>query len=140
MNPDNYLHPKKDNTKASRKQEDRVARRLGGTVQPGSGNGRIPVRAVRTTKYRAGRKGDVHSDLLLTECKTTEKKSISIKQDHLIKISGEAQNAMKSPAMVFTFPTMPEGVETDWAMVSLGFLCRLLEKAGLKMPSRDEDL
>lgn len=120
MNPDNYLKPKKDNTKASRKQENRVARRLGGKVQPGSGNGRIPTRAVRTTALRTGRKGDVHAELLLTECKTTDKASISIKQSHLIKISGEAHLAMKSPAMCFTFPVMPEGVETDWLLVPLG--------------------
>jgi hypothetical protein len=74
---------------------------------------------MRASRPTVGGKGDVSSELLLTECKTTAKASIPLKQAHLIKISREADQVRKSPAMVLSFPTMPEGVENDWLVVPL---------------------
>lgn len=53
----------------SRKQEKRVARSLGGTVNPGSGNG--------------ARKNDVWTDTESVELKSTRAKSYSLKLDEL---------------------------------------------------------
>lgn len=96
-----------------------MAARMRGKVQPGSGKGRYRSTPMRASRPTVGGKGDVSSELLLTECKTTAKASISLKQAHLIKISREADHVRKSPAMVLSFPTMPEGVENDWLVVPL---------------------
>lgn len=68
---------KSDNQKRSRAQEKQAAKRIGGSVQPGSGAGRA--------------KGDVrrpwHSRV---ECKFTRAKSFSLKLSELEKIEKEA--------------------------------------------------
>lgn len=138
MNPETYLTPKANRPGAKknridRTQKKRVAARMMGRVSRNSGAGHIPARSGHT-KLRVGGKGDVSSKLLLTECKTTAKASISLKQEHLIKISREAKQEMKSPAMVLSFPVMPAGVDCDWAVVSLGFLTKIMDKAGLVVP------
>lgn len=74
------------------------------------------------------------TELLLVECKITGHASIALKQSHLIKITREAALQMKSPAMVLSFPVMPSGVDSDWALVSLSFLTAALTKAGLMVP------
>lgn len=126
MNPETFLNrkpsrpgekTKRREASTSQKQEKRVAFRLKGKVQPKSGAGRVPARAVGVTSYRAGGKGDVPTDLLLCECKTTEHASISVKQEHLIKITREAKLQMKSPAMVISFPVMPDDVDEDWIIL-----------------------
>lgn len=108
-----------------------MAGRAGGKVQAGSGSGRIPARAGRVTKLRVGRKGDVSTDLLLLECKVTDKASISIKQAHLIKITREAKLVMKSPAMVISFPVMPDDTDSDWVLISMDVYKKLTEKQSL---------
>lgn len=79
--------------KYSRRQESRVARTIGGKVQANSG-------------ATAFHKGDVISDNFLIECKTatTEKASMSIKQDWIEKLKEEAF-AMNRPfwALAFNF-------------------------------------
>lgn len=83
-----------------------------------------------TTRLRSGRKGDVSTDLILVEAKTTDKASISIKQAHLIKITREANDHVprKSPMMVISFPVMPDGVSEDWVMVPIEVFKKLQEK------------
>jgi hypothetical protein len=135
MDPEAYLHRKakrpgplqKKGDSISRQQESRVAARLGVRPSRNSGAGRIPARGSSggITKLRVGGKGDVPTDLLLLECKTTGKASISLQQGHLIKISREAGLHMKSPAMVLSFPVMPEDVERDWLVVPLAVWERL---------------
>jgi len=105
---------------ASDEQEDRVAERLGGERVIGSGSGRIPAGAGSAIpRRRVGGKGDVKHDLVLVECKTTLKASISIKRDYLIKITHEAEDVRKTPSLVISFEGMPHGVEQDWALVPL---------------------
>lgn len=78
---------------ASKKQENKVAKLLGGRVQPNSG----------ATDFR---KGDVTTKDMLIECKTsmTEKKSVSIQKEWLEKNQQEAfaMNKRKS-ALCFDF-------------------------------------
>lgn len=142
MNPDRYGKPKdepgfgkrrsrrrwkpkekfadKTPLEASDEQEDRVAARLGGERVIGSGSGRIPAGVGSAIpRRRVGGKGDVKHDLVLVECKTTLKKSISIKKEYLVKITLEAEDIRKTPAVVISFEGMPRGVERDWALVPL---------------------
>ncbi len=146
MNPDDFLkrtpkrperdpdkRKKKQTLKQSQDQEKRLARKLGGTVQAGSGAGRLPTRpGGRVTKARSGsRKGDVDMELLLAEAKTTSKASISIQQRYLTKITREAHLAMKSPAFVISFPVMPDDVANDWICLPVEWLAELMKKAGV---------
>ncbi len=134
MDPDKFLErkpklPGAPKDSHSRVQERRVAARLKGRVQPGSGAGRPPVRPGGASRVRVGGRGDVPTDLLLIECKITEKASASLKQEHLIKITRESAQQMKSPAMVHSFPVMPDGVETDWITMPLGVWEQVSERA-----------
>jgi len=142
MNPEKYGEPKeepgfgkrksrrkkkpkekfapKSPLEASDEQEDRVAERLGGERVIGSGSGRIPPGAGSAIpRRRVGGKGDVKHDLALVECKTTLKASISIKREYLVKITREAEDVRKTPALVISFEGMPHGVDQDWALVPL---------------------
>ena len=80
------LTENKDSTKYfSERQEQYVAKILGGRVQPGSGNG----------KYS---KSDVRAGDFLIECKTamTAKQAFSVKKDWLEKLRAEALMNHKS--------------------------------------------
>lgn len=89
----------------SRAQEDRVAKTTHGRRQPGSG-------------AFAGLKGDVKQEDFLIECKRTDKKSISLTVKWLKKISMEALEAGKHPAMVLTLP-VDEPFDEDWLVIPL---------------------
>ena len=82
--------------KFSYKQEKRVAKQLGGRVQPNSG----------ATPFL---KGDVVSDNWLIECKTqlTSKSSMSIKKEWLEKLE-EERLAMRKPNMALAFNFGPD--------------------------------
>lgn len=100
----------------SKKQEKRVAQKSGGKRQPGSGS-------------CDHSKGDVKADNILFECKTTNEKSIRIEKKWLIKISREASDQQRDPCLVASFPTMPSGIERDWAILPMKDLKRLLDKS-----------
>lgn len=104
----------KKRRKKSIKQEERVAFKLGGYRQPGSG-------AV------AGKRGDVRAVELLAECKRTDKKSISIKIDYLKKITEEAVQYDKIPALSIEIDNPPKFVSRDWVLLPAGFVQELLE-------------
>jgi hypothetical protein len=72
------------------KSERKTAKRLGGTTRPGSG-------AV------AGAKGDIVLTEFLVENKSTEHASISLKLAWLDKISLEAREEGKAPALAIQF-------------------------------------
>jgi hypothetical protein len=73
-----------------RKAETRTAKRLGGRLTRASGS-------------MASDKGDFHLDEFLTENKATENDSLSLKYDWLTKISREALDDKKSPALAVQF-------------------------------------
>lgn len=68
---------KSEGQKQSQKHEKRLAKRIGGSVNAGSGS-------------FWSRKGDVRSSTVLIEHKWTGKKSFTLKSDVLEKIVGEA--------------------------------------------------
>ena len=76
--------------KHGQKSERKTAKRLGGITRPGSG-------AV------AGAKGDILLSDYLVENKSTEHKSLSIKLEWLDKISVEAREEGKAPALSIQF-------------------------------------
>lgn len=76
--------------KRSQIQEKRAAKDYSGSVTPGSGNGWI-------------HKADVHSQYLLVECKTTTKKSYSIKEEDFMKLYYQAIIENKLPVFEIEF-------------------------------------
>jgi len=100
--------------KKSMKQEDRLAKKLGGRRQKASG-------AVPHSR------GDVRTVELLTEAKRTDKKSISIKVDYLAKITKEATAYNCIPAVAIAFENTPTMVDKDWVMIPSSFLEELLD-------------
>lgn len=100
--------------KRSQRQEKRVAVKLNGKPQKGSG-------AV------SFHKGDVRTAELLLECKTTQNASLSIKQEWLEKVSKESVAYNKVPALSIEFQNIAKLVEKDWVMVPAKFLAGLIE-------------
>lgn len=76
--------------KRSKQQEKALARRVGGHVTPGSGNGSI--------------KGDVRKrGVVRIEAKTTKNKSFSVTLDMIRKIEDAALPANEMPVLVIEF-------------------------------------
>lgn len=108
-----------------RKQEKRVAEKLGGKTQPGSG----------ASMYA---KGDVKQDNkenfslthFLIECKQTEKKSLSVKGEWLAKITREAMACGKEPALSIQIRGNDDTMcEQDWVAIPMSVFQRLLRIA-----------
>jgi hypothetical protein len=76
--------------KDSQKQEKALARKVGGSVNSGSGNGWI-------------RKGDVRSEDELWELKITSAKSYSLKDAELIKLNEQALRDRRIPIFLVEF-------------------------------------
>lgn len=82
----------KDKGVAGRVAEKSLAKRLGGSLTPGSG-------------ALDGAKGDVKVGNFLIENKTTTNDSFSVKKDHLYKIYQESLEVSKTPALAIQFVT-----------------------------------
>lgn len=154
MNPDKYgdHEPKKRGQedrdkrrqrrrsyKASRKQEGRLAKKLGGKRVSGSGAGRAETRPLRHGKARSGgqvARGDVTTEPLLVEAKSTSAKSMSVTMRWLEKIYREASAEEKTPGLAISFERRSEwpGFPQDWTAVPTEWLRAVLEKAGLADP------
>lgn len=122
----------KNHKDKSDKHEKRIAKKLKGQVQRGSG-------AVRH------RRGDVKLKELLVECKRTDQVGISIKRQWIEKITMEAVSTGKTPAISLEFGindkdlkaknlgggasatklTFP--IERDWIAVPASFFEELME-------------
>ena len=100
------------NDKSSGGQESRTAINMGGKVRPGSGS----------SIYA---KGDVISEKLLIECKTTEKGSLRVQGKWLTKITKEAMVEEKDPALVFSMEFNDSMTEKDWIAVPMSVFRRL---------------
>lgn len=96
----------KSSGRSGRSSEKKVAKRLGGRAIAGSG-------------AMEGNKGDVDLPRYRLEAKSTIKKSISLKQEWLDKISKEAATEGKVPALSITFTTGDgEPIKSgSWVMV-----------------------
>lgn len=114
--PSYFYRDTKKRRRKSMKQEDRLAKELGGRRQAASGA--LP-----------GRRGDVDVPELLIECKRTDKKSIRIEIEYLRKITEEASGTGKVPALSIEIGDPPRFVSRDWVLVPSGFLKDLLEAA-----------
>lgn len=91
--------------------EKHLQQQLGGKLTPGS------------------RVGDLqYEDELLVEKKSTVAKSISLKQDYLVKIDRIAFENDRVPAVVVEFETLKKTIcPNQWAIVPLHYLKELLE-------------
>jgi hypothetical protein len=90
--------------------EKHLQKELGGKLTPGS------------------RVGDLQVDDILVEKKSTEKRSISLKQDYLEKIDRIAFENRRTPALVIEFETTKQKYcSTQWAVIPLEFFKELLD-------------
>ncbi len=92
-----------------REAEKRGAERLGGRPTPGSGCGNVKgdhrVDAFMKGDHRvdAFMKGDHHVDAFKVEVKSTQRASISLKHEWLLKITEEAHGIGREPALQILF-------------------------------------
>lgn len=100
--------------KDSQRQERALSRKIGGTVNSGSGNGWV-------------RKGDVRSDNELWELKITSAKSYALKDAELEKNSTQALIDGRIPIFLIEFKTSGNA----WAILSKEDYEDLRERAGL---------
>lgn len=95
--------------KASRDQEKRLAREMGGRVTPGSGNGWITKNDVKTEKWSL-------------ECKTTTKLSYSLKDSELRL--AERQALLEDREMAFVIDMQGR----TWVVLSFETFASLAEE------------
>jgi len=112
-----FLHRNKRKTHGQ-KAEERTAGRFGRKSRAGSG-------AVE------GFKGDFDLEQYLVENKATEHRSIRITYDWLQKISREALDECKSPALAFQFVTLegkPIAKDAAWVCIPERLFREIFEK------------
>lgn len=110
----NILSPTYNVKKKSKKQEQRIAKQIGGKPTPGSG-------------AFDGHKGDVTHDRFLIEAKRTDKQSLSVKKAWLDKIVAEAYQAGKNPALSIQIGERTGCFDTeDWIMMPLSVFNKLI--------------
>lgn len=95
--------------------ENRVAKKTKGTKQKASG-------------AKLLHKGDVLSGKYLVEAKTSGKKSIRVNQSWLEKISAEAMQTNKIPALALGFPNMSIPHDRDWVLIPMKEFVKLTEE------------
>lgn len=120
-----------DRYKKSKREEDRVAKKLGGRRLPRSGG------LAWSSHDKSTDGGDVMGSHLLVEHKRIEAKvkSVSVKRDWLTKVTqGAARRAGKIPALVLSFEN-PRGHAKDWVVMPLDIAQRLMQ---LNLEEEDE--
>jgi hypothetical protein len=104
-----YLRsPQKPAKRGCDKQEEATADALDGTLTRGSGSSTRPQH-----------KGDVLSEYVRAECKTTGKLSLPIERAWLEKIRSEALMTGDAPMLVFGFDASDRKPREDWAAFPL---------------------
>lgn len=111
----------REKKKRSREQERFHAKMTGGRRNPGSG-------ADPRLKGDTTREGhtDMGPDALLTECKYTDDDGFRVRADLLQKISLEALEQQKEPALALRIK-VPLGIDADWTLIPTRVLAKLLE-------------
>ena len=99
------------NREKSDRHEKRAAKKIRGRQTPASG-------------AMAFNKADVYSDIVRMECKTTEKKSYSLKKELLLKVAEETERG-KIP--VFNIRYEDESGNLNYYVIDEGFFLELLE-------------
>lgn len=97
----------------SKCQEDRVAKELNAFRQPASG-------------ALDGMKGDVKHDDFLIEAKRTDSNVLPVSTRWLKKITKEAEEIGKVPALTLEWGDMFVGVEKDWIVIPLSVFKELI--------------
>lgn len=100
--------------KDSQRQERRLANKLGGSVNSGSGNGWV-------------RKGDVRTEDELFELKITDAKSYSLKDIELEKLTNQALVDGRMPIFMVQFKT----TGNEWVIMSKDDYLTLREEASI---------
>jgi hypothetical protein len=100
--------------KDSQRQEKALARKLGGSVNSGSGNGWI-------------RKGDVRTEDELFELKITDAKSYSLKDAELEKLTNQALVDGRMPIFMVQF----KSTGNEWVVMSKDDYLTLREEASI---------
>lgn len=125
LQPKWLLNDNHDKARRSRKQEDRVAKKIGGSRIPRSGG----LQWSRyETKNATTADGDLSNADFHVEHKRTDKKSISIKKEWLDKVRAGAHKNCKDPALIITFevPNKPSVAPEDWICIPLETAIRML--------------
>lgn len=112
-NNDHPYYQKRRRESISRAQEDSIARAFGGRKTPASGASSLPHK-----------KGDVHSQTFLIECKATRKQSFRLTYRDLAKAQREAWSIGKIPAVAIHFVTEEAKSieEREWIVVPRSWL------------------
>lgn len=103
------------NHRTVRKQEDHIAKEIGGKRHAFSG-------------AKDGLKSDGSSERYQFEAKQTQHESLSLKQDWLEKITWEATGKGKVPILHVRFLQERQGVSSDWYIVPAHEFTKLIEK------------
>ena len=98
------LGSNKHNKVRAMDREKKLAKRLGGFAQPGSGSG--------------DDKGDVITDDYLIDDKFTDSKSYTVTVETLNKLSREARNHDKEPILLIKYTKkMPPFTPSEWCLI-----------------------
>lgn len=89
---------------ASQKHENRIAKAFGTKPVRGSGAG--------------VREGDVQTEYIFAECKTTTKNSYSLNLSTLEKLIKQAEKERKKPVLIIEF-SAADNIEKDWIVLPL---------------------
>jgi len=110
------VYKKHNSKKAEINQHEKdLAKKLGGRRQPNSG-------AI------GGYKGDIKLKNFLIDSKETEGAVISVNSKDLTKITREAYEDGKEPALVITIDKTPISTESEWAVIPLSVFSYMLER------------
>ena len=115
-------NPNHERARRSTKQENRIAKKLGGRRLPRSG-GKYWSKYDKSTDD-----GDLSTPEFHVEHKRTDKKSMSVKREWLEKVKEGARKFGKDPALVITFqePNKPYSEDEDWILLPLEVVRRVL--------------
>lgn len=107
---------KQESMKARVNQHEKdLADRLGGFRQPASG-------------ALEGMKGDIKLDTFLLDSKETDTNSLILSTKELTKITREARECGREPALIVTIHRLPVTVSKEWAVIPMELFADLLDR------------
>lgn len=129
-----------ENSRVSRKHENRLAERLGGRRYSGSGNRPLSQKSHRKVlKDGKSRKdirevestdcGDLATPSFHFEHKFTRDQSMSLKLEWLDKVEAGAKRKLKDPGLIVTFQDEGGQVRKEYVAMPLSVYERLMRKA-----------
>jgi hypothetical protein len=127
-----------ENSKVSKKHENRLAERLGGRRYSGSGNRPISRKSYRPVlKDGRSRKirevegtdcGDLATPTFHFEHKFTRDQSLSVKLEWLDKVEEGAKRKLKDPGLIITFQDQQGHVLKEYVGMPIAVYERLMRK------------